>query len=287
MKAVFIYLFFLLFSVPSYAQFPGHYIVQTGLVTYPEIHFVLQKNGSFRAFCGEMHGEGIWRSAVKNKAELKITKVNPVNLFVFSGKKYSGQVYFHGFGDKETFFSIGKEEQKNKTFRPVYKEQPQCPYDEDVSIDVPRDDFNTITIGANTPYDPIGTEKHVLYTYRIPEEYEGVYMVVEGIAFLKQKIMTVEYKDDKYLLDDKEGFEKEPGELFLAEVLASQMKAVEKARIDKLKQQHRWLKECSMEMIQPEITCGIINRTDSPVFTVDCPEADPFPPIDPKMSGQK
>lgn len=287
MKAVFICLFILLFSVPSYAQFPGHYIVKTGLVVYPEIHFVLQENGSFQAFCGDLHCEGVWKSAVKNKAELKIVKVNPVNLFVFSDKKYSGQVYFHGFGDKQTFFNIGKKDQKTKTFRPVYKEQPQCTYEEGVSIDVLRDDFNTITIGVNTPYDTIGAGKHVLYTYRIPDEYEGVYMVVEGTAFLKQKIMTLEYKDDKYLLDSKEGFEKQPGELFLAEVLASQMRAVEKARIDKLKDEHRWLKECRIETIQPEITYGAISITEPPVFTVECPEADPFPPIDPKMSGQK
>lgn len=282
MKFILIPILFLLSGLSSYAQFAGHYTLTNA--EFPELNFLLEEGGRFHIFNEEFYVTGRWKAINKDKVTLIYDQVDPVDFYAISDTSEPGSIYFYGFGDKKAWLHIDQSDRYPNSFMAVYKERPACSYLENVSIRVNRESLHKLTLAFHLPPDT-AAGPHApfdLYTYAIPEQYDVVYMVVNENAFLIPKALTLELRDGKYNIDRKEELQKQKTDLqAIPNLVAEKIKTAQAFKLKQFKKERYWLRKKVVEKIVPEVFRKTITINDHVLFVPECPDQDPFPPIDP------
>ncbi|WP_353184042.1 hypothetical protein [Parapedobacter lycopersici] len=271
MKILFLPMLFILLSMGAFAQFAGYYIAPAKADGQPEVRLVVEESGRYHLFANERYYQGKWNSLDKQKAELVIDHLDAVELYVSTGNKNSGQILFTGFGDQKAFFQMGS----NSSFRPIFKEEPVCPYSNTQQLGVYRSDFDEVTVAINRSADQ-GDSPTTLYTYQIPEAYDEIYVDVNPIAAYGGKKLTLEQQGNQFTMENIL-FEKQPlNGTPILKVLVEQLRLLRSARAAWFKEEH-YLQSDRIERITPRISRQVIQVSDIPMFSIECPDVNDFP----------
>ncbi|WP_257657855.1 hypothetical protein [Parapedobacter lycopersici] len=270
MKFLFLPLLFLLPGLGASAQFAGYYIAPAKTDGQPEVRLVIEEVGRYHLFANERYYQGKWHSLDKQKAELVIDNPDAVELYVSTGNENGGQILFTGFGDQQAFFQLGS----TGSFRPIFKEEPTCPYSNTQQLGVYRSDFDEVTVAINRPADQ-GDSLTTLYTYQIPKEYDELYVDVNSIATYAGKKLTLEQQDNQYVVEGI-SFEKQPDSTPILKVLVEQLRLLHNVQVDHFKMVH-YLQSDRIKRITPRISRRVIRTSDVPIFSIECPDVNDFP----------
>lgn len=267
----------LLLNLSSSAQFAGYYIAGPIEGNEEKVHFILEENGRFHIFNEGRYLNGEWKAVNKNKVNFVSGTMDLVDLFVSSGNKHPDQICFRGFGDRKAFVRIGKSDHAGAAFRPVYREEPQCPYEYYTYINVNRKECSEIAIAVKLPGQHKDTTAFV-YTYAIPEKYDEIYAVVNSNAFPDGRNLSIEYKNGHYMVGNIELEKQATSPAFLAQILGTQLEQLNQDQI-KVFRKALYIKNGTVEKLTPKRSRTAIQVIDNPVINFVCPDESQIPKL--------
>ncbi len=259
-------------SINMYSQFTGNYTLKTGEIEPENLLIVLDTKGSFHMLKKGQCLKGIWELVEKNKIVLKFSN-DPIDLFVFDWDG-TDRVYFQNFGFQNFYFNMGLKSKNQNIFRPILKQRDGCAYKEYLSIKIPRKEMDEVTIAIDEP-----KKDYALYTYSIPEKYEGICIVANKGKDIKSENWTIEFKDKKYTLNNIEELKKSNNKNDSAiKVLAVQMQRFKKAEIEKFREENSWLGDVPIQKVEAKMSYKTIDASGKSILTDECDENyDPGP----------
>lgn len=267
---------FLFISTAASAQFAGYYTAESVDGSKEKVHFILEETGRFFISGESFYRTGKWKQTDKHTVSFTFDVTDLVNLYVSAGNNHGGQICFYGFADKKAFVRISPGD-AGAYFRPVYREEPKCTYAIYEYVKVPPKECSEITVAIKLPAKGKDTAAY-LYTYRIPEKYDEIYLLVDNNAFPRNRAVTIENKDGKYRLGNIE-LQKHPDMPdSLPQWLQAQTEQLTRRQIAAFRKE-RFVKNGPVEKIVPQRSRKNITVTDAPIISVACPDENPFPPV--------
>ncbi|WP_118976199.1 hypothetical protein [Taibaiella koreensis] len=280
MKFVVLPLLIVLCSYTAFAGFAGWYILPSRDNKIGDAHLILEESGHFYMFCDHLYRWGTWRETDRGTAALVFGKIDAVAGYVYGNEQEQERFVFGGFGDKQGFASIGKKGSGEKEFTPIFKKEPACPYDNAPAIVLPQKGLDEITVALRSGSGEGKDGPADCYTFALQGRNGNVSVIVDNDAFLEQPGFSITLKDKQYMVGDAT-LEKQNIDLSKLPGLLDDRRALwRKARIDWFRKEY-YVREEKVTLLEPVVSRNIIQVAGDPLFSGDCPEADPFPPVVP------